>query len=113
VSRNLGTNVCYFCSGGVTLKEPPREIRPDEARAYIDEYAGMVVAKAECVDCEAKYLAWVKPAPGHGPTMHSEGPFFDLSFRSTFNDEYGPADVPTYAIETIRRRKGPWKDDRG
>lgn len=116
MSRNLARTDCAFCSGTVALGEVPRPITLGEAGVYLDEYRGMLVARAECVDCEAKYLAWVQPpaGPPHWgrPTLPltEPAPFYDLSFRSTFNDEHGPADVPAYQIETIRRRKGPWQD---
>lgn len=89
---------------------PPRPITQQEAGPYFREYSGMIVANAECEDCEAKYLAWIDHIPhrrsGDGTTIQ------DLSFRSTFNDTPGPGDVPVYKIEVRRVRVGPWPANR-
>lgn len=106
MSRNLCETRCCFCGWRPTLIEQPRPITNDEAGGYFDEFAGMLVANADCEQCGAKYLAWVDERPRkpmrvggrlyvfeqHGWEL---GDFFDLSFRSTFNDEPGDDDMPT------------------
>lgn len=74
------------------LSEAPREITPTDARRYFEEYDGMIVAHANCVDCRAKYLAWIdesarKQYPRYINSSDQDPPFHDLSYRSTFNDE--------------------------
>lgn len=122
MSRNLSTTSCEFCSGEVRLAEPARPITRDDCGVYYDThegygYAGAVVANAECVDCLAKYLAWIdlSACAGYGQykwTCRSteEGKeFFDLSFRSTFNDEPGEEDLPVHRVEVITiRNRHPW-----
>ena len=107
MSRNLCRTDCYFCEGVVLLQEEPRKIRSDDCGAYFDEYDGMIVANAECGDCEAKYLAWVYRHPPIPPDW--DGEFYDLSFRFTFNDEPGEDDLPRYKIEVKRIRAGLWE----
>jgi hypothetical protein len=111
VSRNLCRTDCYFCEGAIVLAEPWRAIERSDCGRYLDEYEGMPVAKAECVDCQAKYLAW---GWHPNPSWPRGLPFAvcDLSFRSTFNDEPGAEDMPRWEIETVRRRVGPWKGRR-
>ena len=114
MSRNLGSTVCAFCYGTVVHEEEARPITETEARCYFDEYRGMSVANAHCEDCEAQYLAWVATPPSFPGWAHSEaepGGHIDLSHRSSFNDEPGEADLPTYRIEVRRVRVGPWVSD--
>lgn len=110
MSRNLGDTVCGFCDGEVKLVEALRPITPNDAGTHYDEFKNMIVANAECVDCRAKYLAWVGNIPHH-QTSHlpckTGAMLYDLSYRSTFKDEPGPADLPDYEIEIVRKRK-PW-----
>ena len=103
MSRNLSRVDCYFCSGRVVTEESPRPIRRDECGVYFDcdhGYEGLLVAGAHCYDCNAKYLAWadettiVRHRSWHRRVMESGHSHFDLSFRSTFNDEPGPEDLP-------------------
>lgn len=113
MSRNLLRTECYFCGHEVSMVEKPRLITHEEARVYFNEYAGMTVANAECGACEAQYLAWVAPPPGDRPTdPYAEGPFYDLSFRSTFNDEPGDDDMPRYDVKKAWQRVGPYTGDR-
>lgn len=118
MSRNLGRTSCRFCGGAVTLLERPRAITRGDCGIYYDEheghsYQGAIVASAECVDCLAKYLAWVDLTKCVGYGRHpyfapsKDGAFFDLSFRSTFNDEPGEDDLPLHEIKVVRLRK-PW-----
>lgn len=115
MSRNLCTLYCRFCGTMPTLSEHPRPIRKEEAKIYFKDYEGMLVADAECSVCGAEYLAWVdertitgKQAKyfledGCHPRFASNG-FFDLSFRSTFNDDYGVKDVPkSHMIRMLAR----------
>ena len=101
MSRNLLRIDCRFCAGPVALVRPQRTISADDTRGYIEEFAGLIVAEAECCDCLAEYLAWVdergRQALDGRPFIRSpeDGvPFFDLSFRSTFDDEPGERDKP-------------------
>lgn len=69
---------------------------------------GLWVADAECVDCKTKYTAWVGPAEGNygrrviDINLIEEHGFYDLSYRSTFNDEPGKEDIPLAKVETFR-----------
>ena len=126
MSRNLAMIDCYFCrEDRVKLFEKPRPISEIEAGRYFSEYEGMLVARAYCELCDARYLAWVdestrKRTPTYrdhlGLTIpfalrvpHEGYTFFDLSFRSTFNDEPGEKDYPQWKIEKIVTfKKTPW-----
>lgn len=101
MSRNLCQTSCYFCGGVVTIVEAERALSEKDAGCYFPEFVGMIVANAECFDCEAKYLAWVRDIPGR---RHRAEPFEDLSFRSTFNDEPGLDDLPRWIVEMRRVR---------
>jgi hypothetical protein len=119
MSRNLCDTHCQFCGecDTVELVEDRRPIREDEAGCYFEEYEGMLVANAACNLCEAKYLAWVDERPLKRPRFwlgvrreprHGD-PFFDLSHRSTFNDEPGEEDMPMYKVERVVTYKyTPW-----
>lgn len=120
MSRNLGQTSCYFCHGRVVMTEEPRVVTPDDVNGYYEErdgygYVGMVAAHAQCEECEARYLAHVDMTncPGYGRYEQLRKrvgvDFFDLSFRSTFNDEPGPDDMPRYRIVTTRTRV-PWTE---
>lgn len=108
MSRNLAQTVCYFCDGAVRLEEEGRPITKAEAGPYYETtggygFAGMVVANATCVDCEASYLAWIDQSRCDGYGAHPQTDrqglgFYDLSFRQTFNDEPGPLDMPKWLI---------------
>lgn len=106
MSRNLCQTECDFCKGEVLLEELPRPITKYEAHRYFGEFEGMLVANAKCVDCLAKYLAWVDETTrikNEWREYYRKGdPFHDLSFRSTFNDEPGEDDLPKYNIGRIR-----------
>ena len=107
MSRNLGRTDCYFCQGEVKGTGSSHEITKENAGAYFENFRGMIVQNAECEDCLAQYLAWVNPAPKHYSGFRgSDGPFYDLSFRSSFNDEPNERDLPRYTIETKRVRSG-------
>lgn len=112
MSRNLCRTDCSFCSGRVVLVGATRPILRSDTGIYFDEYEGMVVADAECIDCAGKYLAWVDDrARVKNRRWSSERnedtppPFFDLSFRASFNDEPASEDLPLYEIEILRCRK--------
>jgi hypothetical protein len=132
MSRNLGQTNCNFCRGVVKLDEPPREVTKDDVGEYYETrdgygHAGMIAAKASCVDCGAKYLAHISMAKCVGyswPQLRGEGEFFDLSFRESFNDEPGEKDLPDFEItdspatpeecallgahSAVVRRRAPW-----
>ncbi len=118
MSRNLGSILCAFCHGKVTCDGPPRPITAQDCGVYLfNEYKGMIVAEASCVDCLAKYLAWLDDKAcsfhfwshrtvqidGHGQIVPS-----DLSHRASFNAEPAEEDLPRYVIETVRLRKCRW-----
>lgn len=103
MSRNLGLRSCYFCLGSVELDETPREVTQAEVGPYYETpdgwgFKGMICANASCRTCEAEYLAWVSlsACPGYRYREEHvcENGYFDLSFRSTFNDEPGDRDRP-------------------
>ena len=96
MSRNIGQTHCKYCFGDIVLVEHPRNIKKEEAGVYFGEYKGLKVANAECEICCAKYLAWMEVI-GLGADI-AEWKIRDLSFRSTFDDEPGPKDVPTRKI---------------
>lgn len=98
MSRNLARTNCRTCDSKVILCGIP----------YQTDYSGMWVANAKCEVCETKYLAWI------GPTNDTYGGrdidrmlvrdhgFYDLSYRSTFNDEPGKDDLPSEKVEVFR-----------
>ena len=103
MSRNLARTDCRECGGDVIHEEEARPIAFNEAGAYFDEYEGMLVARARCVRCEAQYLAW---CGGRHQWRHScaQG-HFDLSYRSTFNDEPDPEDLPIWRVDQFGDRR--------
>jgi len=112
MSRNLCRTDCYYCECSVQIVGPVRTDTVADFGPYADEYRDMKIADAECPACEAKYLAWVEPPTvgihaGRATTWREHGdPFYDLSFRSSFNDEPGDADLPVYAVEKVWNRVG-------
>lgn len=110
MSRNLLTTVCYYCEHPVVMTGEPR---PFDSVCY-EEYRGMIARDAECPVCLAQYLAWVTPPTSHGrQTQPSACPtHYDLSFRSSFNDEPGDRDLPRYKVTTkvVYVRTGPFID---
>lgn len=90
MSRNLCRLDCYICQAPVTMTGTPYRLPDDHIHC-----AGLVVCDAECSACEARYTAWLGggSAPPRDPYRGDAG-FYDLSFRSTFNDEPGTEDVP-------------------
>jgi len=105
MSRNLGRTDCAVCDAGhddIALCEQPRPITERDAGRYYAEYKDrLIVANAECTTCGAKYLAWISI---HRTVIDRQGTnfdnsfgvrFCDISFRSTFNDEPGPDDLPS------------------
>lgn len=109
MSRNIGDICCKFCTGRVVLEELFRHITQEEANGYYRNYMNMPVANAHCDDCEAKYLAW-GVSTGLVRRIEEYG-FFDLSFRSTFNDEPGPADMPKWKVTRGIVLKAPWGEE--
>lgn len=109
MSRNLGCVSCYYCPSEVITVEKARPITSKEAGGYYTEYNGMMVANAECPACLAQYLAWCAPPPGGRSTNagHTET-HYDLSFRSSFNDEPGERDLPRYNIAKQLVRVSYW-----
>lgn len=109
MSRNLCRTDCYFCNGVVALVELPRPINEADAGRHFDLCKDLTVAHAECVDCQAQYLAWVKGTHFQARFDDEGNPApADLSFRSTFNDEPGDDDLPKWKIGRVRT--GPWSE---
>lgn len=119
MSRNLDRTTCVFCSGEVKLTSPPRSATKADVGAYTEQFEGMIVADAECSDCEAKYLAWIDERPRISNLYHNHDRWagqervnaepqthIDLSFRSTFDDEPGVEDLPKWRI-VVRRERVP------
>lgn len=105
MSRSIGQTECARCNRAVATTGPDRPITRDEAHGYFEEFEGLLVADAKCENCGALYLAWVdsttrlRPAVVFGLDLSQEkgdNPFFDLSYRSSFNDEPGEGDLPPY-----------------
>jgi hypothetical protein len=99
MSRNIGETSCEICEAphtSIELEEAPRPLRAEDAGRYFTEFEGrLTVAAAHCTGCGARYLAWIS-LTGPWPREPAEGArFVDLSFRSSFNDEPGAADLPT------------------
>lgn len=103
MSRNLAETRCVHCGHDVELDEEPRPITAADAGLYFDEYEGMTVANAFCPACNAQYLAWIDQSTRkvHGGRKPDYGKITDLSYRSTFNDEPSPEDLPTYNVQRI------------
>lgn len=101
MSRNLARTSCRRCDGKVIVTGP-RYVLPNDHFAC----PAMTVADAECQRCRARYTAWIgytvlTPVGQYGSRevdkeLVREHGFFDLSFRSTFNDEPGDDDMPPY-----------------
>jgi hypothetical protein len=106
VSRNLLRTSCARCQGVVFLDEPARPITEEDAGCYFEEYEGMQVAAATCRWCAARYLAWVESSPKLAPIFRRSAEpglgFFDLSYRSTFNNEASANDLPRVTINFER-----------
>lgn len=95
MSRNLCRTDCITCRGRVLLTGVPH---PYEFNGR----PGWVIADAECEDCGTKYSAWINAPGGSRGQPRTAYGFFDLSYRSTFNDEPGEDDVPRAKIEIFR-----------
>lgn len=121
MSRNLCETRCCECPAPrVALVERPRPIEKADAGPYFGEFEKMIVANAECPLCGAQYLAWVdergrepyvfpegsRISGTHAFTRHAdeENDYFDLSYRSTFDDEPGESDRARYVVETVFMR---------
>lgn len=102
MSRNLARTDCRQCDGVVKLVGVPR-------RQFVGTDWSIWAADAECVACDAQYAAWIGPTPDgdYGSRMTdklllADHGFYDLSYRSTFNDEPGPTDIPPSSEEWQR-----------
>lgn len=92
MSRNLGQTDCRLCTCPVKITGLPMVYELPNC-----DGESIVFAHAECVACKAQYSAWLHSHTDQGRTRHRTDPtgtFYDLSFRSTFNDEPGRDDVP-------------------
>lgn len=103
MSCNLGRVTCARC--GTEVRAGGQSYRlPDDHGSM----AGLLVVDAECPICQARYTAWlVERDPGSCRRAHTKEDidrgFYELSFRSTFNDEPGPGDLPDVGkVEVLR-----------
>ena len=101
MSRNLARTNCRTCEGEVKLSGIPYK----GTSHYQD---GLWIADAICTMCETKYSAWIGPtSDGYGNRqtdrlLIADHGFYDLSYRSTFNDEAGPDDLPKDKVKVYR-----------
>lgn len=108
MSRNLCQTDCPRCgSKRIRVWDVREGTKDDFVHRYYDEFQTMLVGDAECTDCGCKLLAWVRPPIvgihnddkfsfcDYNQSIDGTAHFFDLSYRSTFNDEPGPDDLPT------------------
>ncbi len=101
MSRNLCRTDCRTCESKVEICGIPY-------RGDGTYQEGLWIADAVCTVCGTKYTAWVGPTrDGYGARdldrqLVRDHGFYDLSYRSTFNDEPGADDLPAEKIETFR-----------
>lgn len=108
MSRNLLSTDCVHCEHDVELLEDPRPITEENAGHYFEEYKGMEVAEAECPACKAEYLAWITPPQAYRNGVRQRDAehgkeHYDLSYRSGFNDEPNPQDLPKYNVARVKK----------
>lgn len=106
MSRNLCQTNCYWCDGEVKIVGSPYHL-PDDHFSR----PGMLAANADCIACGSHYTAWMGPSTkdkgdNYGARyidmqLIQQFGFFDLSFRSTFNDEPGKTDVPPFGKSDV------------
>lgn len=105
MSCNLCEVTCVRC--GTEVRAAGQSYRlPDDHWSK----PGLLVVDAECPICQARYTAWLVDPRGYRglsgwrPSQEDiDRGFYDLSFRSTFNDESGPTDLPDVGkIEVLR-----------
>lgn len=100
MSRNLCRTDCPRCGTNPVIDGPVHSITEQETGVYFGEYEGMLVANATCPLCGVKLLAWIDGTTRKNRVWRwdrkptAEQPFFDLSYRSSFNDEPGQDDEP-------------------
>jgi hypothetical protein len=94
MSRNLCRTDCRQCDGRVVMDGLLRQETYGEFSIW-----GVFGCDAVCEDCGTKYFAWVaeKNRQGHAPRLTEDG-FYDLSYRSSFNDEPGEGDIPAGGV---------------
>ena len=88
------SRVCVYCEMPVTAVGPVTKPTVE----FVERYLGnnprdYHFAPAHCPACEARYMAWF--------VFDAEDDEFyiaDLSWRSTFNDEPAPEDLPRYRV---------------
>lgn len=101
MSRNISGTECEQCdvkesvaiTGQLFFYEERFQDMPE---SWMQHFKGTVMADATCQYCDTKYIAWIKPSPnyhGYRETENDRG-FYDLSYRSSFNDEPGKDDIP-------------------
>lgn len=109
MSRNCGTAGCYACDGRLRVDGAAQSFTAlFPASSMRGEYGGHDFVPLVCEDCEAKFLGWVTRNTGAGEAEDGGITWYDVSWRSSFNDEPGPDDIPKWDVETVRRRKGPY-----
>jgi hypothetical protein len=102
MARNLGQTACGQCGcDDIVLEEERRDITANDCGPSLyRHYKGMQVAHARCARCGARYIAWMGEIKGRDLPMHPDAVtvIYDLSYRSTFNDEPGDADITNRAL---------------
>ncbi len=99
MSRNLCATECQQCGSRVKITGPSYKYN------YCDSWS-VLLADAECEICGTQYSAWTGPTSDHMDRDINrdlvERGFYDLSYRSTFNDEPGDDDIPAKQISVFR-----------
>jgi hypothetical protein len=97
MSRNLCRTDCAICTGPVRVVSA--------APMRVSSGAPPITGKdAQCAACGTKYFAWFgthHPGASTEGVMTAASDFFDLSYRSTMNDEPGPDDLPAGNVEAL------------
>lgn len=105
MSRNLNSVSCMRCRTEVRAAGQSYRL-PDDHWSM----PGLLLVDAECPVCQARYSAWVVDNDCRGTMRRrhinqedKDRGFYDLSYRSTFNDEPGPGDLPDVGkVEVLR-----------
>jgi hypothetical protein len=108
MSRNLCRTDCCYCH--YDLENEPlinvHKITKQEAGNYYQVLYDLNVCDITCPICGSSYIGWIGP-----DSRHPKPTLFDLSFRSSFNDEPNPEDKPTVTmvIRILTKQSDPYK----
>jgi hypothetical protein len=95
MSRNLCSTECRVCGAELRPSEPPRPPTAEDCGRFVQHMSGYLVAKADCRDCGAKFLAWMHSPRGGYANDHG---VTDSSWRHSFNDEPSRKDAPDECV---------------